>query len=432
MIHSPLTNKKRKTLGLALLLAFVLWSDLFALQDVQNDHHPSHDIELNSFGFNAKKRSGFVVAGHTEHVERGLTLVHFNSGEKYEFKTFDTYASAEACQEFIAILRQLTEKKAVFAILAHDSAANAIISHSSELKALGYPKLVNIKGRQAYAMHNFQGHVYEQVDDLQVRLHLEPPNRLSDANIYFPKIKYEFEPGNDRYIAHAAGEIEGVKSTNSKEALDLNYRKGFRFFELDIIKTSDGKFVAAHDWNMWSRFTDYKGSLPPTHEEFVKHKIYGAYHTLDMEGINSWFKAHPDAVLVTDKINDPMAFASAFVDKQRLIMELFSPMAIEQASKQGIKAMISQEPLLALKGDRLDYLALNQVEYAAVSRRIIARNTKLMQQLKDQGVKVYVYHVNFDPGKDEKYVYDNELGLVYGMYADQWAFGPLDAPKVSK
>ena len=93
--------------------------------------------------------------------------------------------------------------------------------------------------------------------------------------------------------------------------------------------------------------------------------------------------------------------------------------------------MISQEPLMRLKGDKLNYLAINNVKYAAVSRRIIANQTKLMLQLKEQGIKVYVYNVNFDPGKDEKYVQENEIGLVYGMYADKWVFD-ADDKKLSK
>ena len=241
-----------------------------------------------------------------------------------------------------------------------------------------------------------------------------------DTTIYFPREVYEFEDNIDRYIAHAGGEINGVKSTNSKHALDENYKKGFRFFELDIIETSDGKLVAAHDWNMWARFTDYTGTLPPTHAQFMKQKIYGDYTTLDMEGINTWFKQHPDATLITDKVNDPLAFANAFIDKDRLIMELFSVMAVEKASENGIHTMISQEPLLAIKGDKINFLKVNDVKYAAVSRRIISSQKKLMLALRDAGIKVFVFNVNFDSGKDEQYVYDNELGLVYGMYADKW------------
>ena len=82
--------------------------------------------------------------------------------------------------------------------------------------------------------------------------------------------------------------------------------------------------------------------------------------------------------------------------------------------------MISQEPLMAIKGDKVNFLKVNNVKHVAVSRRIIASQKKLMLQLRDAGIKVYVFNVNFDTGKDEQYVYDNELGLVYGMYADKW------------
>ena len=141
-----------------------------------------------------------------------------------------------------------------------------------------------------------------------------------------------------------------------------------------------------------------------------------------MKGNNDWFTAHPDATLVTDKVNDPIAFANAFVDKNRLLMELFSLMAVEEASKNGINVIISQDPLMAIKVDKIDYLAVNKVKHVALSRRILATNTELMLKLKEQGIRVYVYNVNFDPGKDEKYVQDNEIGLVYGMYADKWVF----------
>ena len=152
----------------------------------------------------------------------------------------------------------------------------------------------------------------------------------------------------------------------------------------------------------------------------MKQKIYGDYTTLDMDGINTWFKNHPDATLITDKVNDPIAFADAFIDKDRLIMELFSVMAVEKASEHGINTMISQEPLLSIKGDKVNFLKVNNVKHVAVSRRIIASQKKLMLQLRDAEIKVYVFNVNFDAGKDEQYVYDNELGLVYGMYADKW------------
>ncbi len=382
-------------------------------------------LSLNSHSFHAKKKSNFLVGEIREHIGRGLTIVHLKTSIDFEYRTFDTYGSKTAAAEFVEIVTKLQKNKAVYAILAHDSAAGTLKAFSSALVKMGFPILGSLKNRQAYVMHNLNGDISENLHELSINTALSIPKNIQHEHEYFPKIKYEFEPNIDRYIAHAGGEVDGIKSTNSLEALNQNYKRGFRLFELDIVETKDGKLVAAHDWKMWSRFTDYKGALPVTHAEFKKHKIYGKYTTLDFEGINKWFAAHPDAILFTDKVNDPIAFANNFVDKNRLVMELFSLMAVEEASKVGIKAMISQDPLGKIKGDKLAYLSANNVRYVALSRRVIENQKALLLDLRKEGIRVYVYNVNFDPGKDEKYVQENELGLVYGMYADKWVFDQI-------
>ncbi len=389
-------------------------------------------ISIQSNSFNAKKRSSFTIDGITQQLDRGLTIIHFITSGKYEYKSFDTHGSGEEAAKFINCLKVLEKNNATYVILAHDSASKSLAGFSDQLTELGFMVLGKLKSRQAYMMHNFRGFIDERFNDLSVKAELHLPLKIAKTDILFPKQKYEFTPSADRYIAHAGGEVNGVKSTNTKEALDQNYEKGFRLFELDIIETSDGKFVAAHDWNMWSRFTDYEGDLPVSRSEFMKHKIYGKYTTLDMQGINKWFAAHPEAILITDKVNDPVKFANMFIDRKRLIMELFSPMAIEEAVTNNITAMISQKPFNQIPGDKLAYLKANNIRYVAVSRRIITKSGSLLKQLQTEGIKVYVYHVNFDPGKDERYVQENEIGLVYGMYADKWVFDQEDMEQNSR
>jgi len=378
------------------------------------------ELVLNSHSFNTHQRSTFTYIAQSEAVERGLTIIHFRNKNQVEFKTFDTYGSKEDAIAFLNVLTKMLKNNATIAMLAHDSAAASLAEYQKQLEDLGLVQLSTLKGRQAYVMHNFNSIITEQINDNSITETYDVPADIDNSEKYFPREVYEFEANIDRYIAHAGGEVNGVKSTNSKNALDESYRKGFRNFELDIVETSDGHMVAAHDWDMWARFTDFNGTLPPTHAQFMHQKIYGDYTTLDMEGINTWFKNHPDATLITDKINKPIAFADAFIDKDRLLMELFSVMAVEKATEQGIHAMISQEPLMAIKGDKVNFLKVNNVKHVAVSRRIIASQKKLMLQLRDAEIKVYVYNLNFDPGKDEQYVLDNELGLIYGMYADKW------------
>ena len=43
------------------------------------------------------------------------------------------------------------------------------------------------------------------------------------------------------------GGIDGIQYSNSLEAFQLNYSKGFRLFEVDLMLTLDEKVVAFHD-----------------------------------------------------------------------------------------------------------------------------------------------------------------------------------------
>ena len=224
-----------------------------------------------------------------------------------------------------------------------------------------------------------------------------------------------------RYIAHAGGIIDNNTYTNSKEALDLSYKNGLRIFELDIITTSDGKFVAAHDWMHWAYINKYKGTIPVNLSTFMNTRVLDKYTPMDMDAINSWFKAHPDAILVTDKINDPIAFSEQFIDPQRLMMELFDIKAVKDGIKSNIlSAMPSQCVIQNMKSEDIVNLKNIGVTDIAISRRYIFDNLKQLDEFKRNDIKVYAFHVNFDTGIDEDYVTKYEMDYIYGIYADRW------------
>ncbi|MFY0603354.1 MAG: sulfatase-like hydrolase/transferase [Flavobacteriaceae bacterium] len=226
-----------------------------------------------------------------------------------------------------------------------------------------------------------------------------------------------------RFIAHAGGKIGNYTYTNSLEALNNSYKNGIRLFELDIIKTKDGKFVAAHDWDHWAEITNYKGAIPVTSETFLKQSIRGKYTPMDINLINQWFLEHPDAILVTDKVNTPKEFSEQFVDKQRLMMELFTWEAITNGLKENIKAtIVSQNVLEDLGNNAVKKLTKNKITTVAVSRTFISENLTLLKELKKNNINVYVYHLNFSTDKDENYVVKYEMDHVYGIYADTWSF----------
>ncbi len=226
----------------------------------------------------------------------------------------------------------------------------------------------------------------------------------------------------DKIIAHAGGQIDHYIYTNTLEALNKSYKKGFRLFELDIITTKDNYFVASHDWKRWRKQTNYKKTLPPTLEEFKKLKILNKYTSLDMQRINKWFAKHTDAILITDKVNRPLAFSKQFIDKNRLIMELFDWYAVKQALSLHIKAMPTGKIVRKLKMNIAKKLVDLKIKQIALSRKYIDHYKPLLKQLKDHGIKTYAFNLDFKKGKDETYFYCNELNYFYGFYANQWDF----------
>jgi hypothetical protein len=114
--------------------------------------------------------------------------------------------------------------------------------------------------------------------------------------------------------------------------------------------------------------------------------------------------------------------SSLFIDKSRLMMELFTFEAIEEAKSNGVNFMMTEGLLYPVVHDKLQSLLDNNIQNLAVSRRLLENNIfrELFSECTRNNIKVYVFSINFDPGKDEKYVYDNEMQYIYGMYADKW------------
>ena len=307
------------------------------------------------------------------------------------------------------------------------------LKNTDDLYQIDIPNIVldgaNVKHNGVFLTNNITGDKNQFIKDhLQELISLNTAgisrfNAKTHTRLPISKNYDAYKQDTLRYIAHAGGNIDDRTYTNSLEALDLNYRKGFRLFELDIIKTSDNKFVAAHDWEFWAEITNFKGQTPVIQAEFLKYPIRGAYTPMSMDHINQWFAAHPDAILVTDKVNEPIAFSQQFVDKKRLMMELFDWQSVEKAIKAGIKSpIVAQHVLENISGNKVEKLKRAGVYDVAVSRTFIEKNIALLKELKANNIKVYAYHLNFDSSKDEEYVVKYEMDAIYGIYADTWNF----------
>ena len=220
-----------------------------------------------------------------------------------------------------------------------------------------------------------------------------------------------------RYIAHAGGQIDGRRYTNSREALDLAYENGLRLFEFDLIKTSDGRLVAAHDWDWWRNATG-STATEPTHREFKELLLFEAYQTLDLHDLDRWFAEHADSYLVTDKVTDFRELVDGFAHNSRLIVEVFSVDDFRRARDEGVRhPMLSLGAALGNDGEDkiIALLQAEPVKFAAVSKKDLWRTKKMLAAMRRNEACVYVF-----TSSEAGYMKEKFENVVYGAYTDSW------------
>lgn len=229
-----------------------------------------------------------------------------------------------------------------------------------------------------------------------------------------------------RFIAHAGGQIDGHRYTNSREALDLAYENGLRLFEIDLIQTSDGFFVGAHDWDTWREATA-SGTAPPTRRRFKETLLFERYHGLDLSDLDRWFDERTDAYLVTDKISDFKTLLDGFSHGSRLIVEVFSVRDYHRALAQGVQhPMLALIPALANDGkDKvIQLLETRPVKFVSVPSKAIWRQGGLLATLRRNRTCVYAY-----TSSDPEFLERNFRRRIFGAYTDHWSIhrGGCDA-----
>ncbi|MDR0553212.1 MAG: hypothetical protein LBG76_00225 [Treponema sp.] len=106
--------------------------------------------------------------------------------------------------------------------------------------------------------------------------------------------------------------------TNSKEAIEQNYRRGHRVFEIDFYLTRDGRLAAVHDWEHGKNITGENWMEAPSLAEWKKSKIHGEYTPLDVDDIIVLLNMYPDMYIVTDtKETDPELITKEFAEIKR-------------------------------------------------------------------------------------------------------------------
>ncbi len=201
-------------------------------------------------------------------------------------------------------------------------------------------------------------------------------------------------------IAHAGGAVRRQTYSNSLEALDFNYSRGCRFFELDLEWTSDGELVLLHDWNAnASRIfgNDFGGSWHDR-EAFLAARRLDGLTSLDLEVLVSWLEEHPDAVVVTDVKWDNIKALKKMRStvpgaEQRLVPQIYQFDQYPRVRELGFREIIlTLYDITATDAEVVDFA--RTVELSAIAMPVTRAFGGLPSVLAEMGVPAVVHTVN--------------------------------------
>jgi glycerophosphoryl diester phosphodiesterase len=101
------------------------------------------------------------------------------------------------------------------------------------------------------------------------------------------------------FVAHALGAIDGRGYTNSLEAFQRNYGRGFRVFEADMVRLKDGTALVAHD-GLEANYGLSKPFTESTWADLAGHKYLGRYTILRSQDLVALLRQHTDAYFILD------------------------------------------------------------------------------------------------------------------------------------
>ena len=221
------------------------------------------------------------------------------------------------------------------------------------------------------------------------------------------KYKDSHNPSDERTgfktlrIAHAGGGINNKTYTNSYDALNINLKNGFLYFELDFLFTKDDELVCMHNWgNNFKQSFGFEIDEKVTLKEFehlVDEKSEFTMCTLD--GLASWMNRNPSAYIVTDaKENNIRALEMIHKTlpnaNKRVIPQIYNPINFDSIAQIGFEQIIWT--LYRFRGTNntvLNWINRFHKPVAITMPKHRAKST-LPRELNKRGIPTYVHTVN--------------------------------------
>ena len=221
------------------------------------------------------------------------------------------------------------------------------------------------------------------------------------------------------FVAHAGGTINQQTYTNSLDALNSNYGKGFRSFEIDFSWTSDGELVAIHDWDRtFKKIFNITGDIEiPTKSEFLQLETKTGITQLSLENVLKWADKKGDVFIVTDVKDDNIkALRKMSLDFKKfdkyIIPQVYSYQEYHAVTTLGYNNIILTLYRMKFDPDKILSFSKNNSPFAITMHWKVAQSG-LAYYLHKNHTRVYAHTVN----DINLFASLRKLG-VFGKYTD--------------
>ena len=218
----------------------------------------------------------------------------------------------------------------------------------------------------------------------------------------------------NRLVAHAMGGVDGQVYTNSLEAWESNYRRGYRVFEVDLRVLSDASVVCSHAQPSQATAGEFKAS-----------PLAGGLTPLTVNDLAGLMARYPDAWVMTDiKVGrgaprDSVlrtlrsAFSGTATSRSRTIVQVYEEADWRYARKLGFENIVYS--LYHQKTEDLapsiEFAAKNNIRFVAMPKEMVTKD--LVRQARLNRIWVGVYTINGDLERSEY----EKLGVTH-FYSD--------------
>jgi glycerophosphoryl diester phosphodiesterase len=142
------------------------------------------------------------------------------------------------------------------------------------------------------------------------------------------------------FVGHEFGSIDGHTYTNSLEAFQRNYDRGFRVFECDQVRLADGSVLVAHT-GLEANYGLNKPFQEATRADLAGHKYLGRYTILFSEDLVRLVQDHPDIFVILDFKYSAVPIYQTYVRQagSRAVRERLLPHVADQAQLNAYRTL---------------------------------------------------------------------------------------------